>query len=78
MLNGLNVGAIGMVDMNAKPLKATGRTRIGCERRDSSNVRPRQQSMILKTRLEALLRADNANEPVRVCQRPPLPVHDFM
>lgn len=59
-LNGLNVGAGGMVDIYATPLKVTDCTRIGCERRDRNNVRPRQQSMIL-TRLEVLLRADSAN-----------------
>ena len=62
-LNGLNAGAGGAVDMvNATPFRVTGRTRVGCERRESNGVRPRQQSMILKTRLESLsLRADSAN-----------------
>jgi len=63
-LNGLNAGADGMVDMDATPLRVTGRTRIRCERRDSNNVRPRQESMImiLKTRLEVLLGpADSSN-----------------
>lgn len=75
-LNGLNVGAGGMVDINATPLKVTDRTRIGCERQDRNNVRPRQQSMVL-TRLEVLLRADSANsgtvshvKRVQIVQRP--------
>jgi hypothetical protein len=72
-LNGLKAGAGGMVDINAKPLKVTGRTRIGCRRRDSNNVFPRQQNMVLKTRLdsEARLGMDRKrfSGPVQWCQQ---------